>query len=161
MTERRLPATIGNVALEARNMLSCRKVVARTGVPLVHRRCGVAPSILVVDDEPHIRYMIQQVLVEEQFEVKVAGCGLEALQQLEADSFDLAIIDLCLPDITGLDLAEAVRMLDPGTPVILITAYGTPVFEFIASHPAIAHYVHKPFALERLLDLVHESVAAE
>jgi DNA-binding NtrC family response regulator len=119
----------------------------------------VAPSILIVDDEPHISHMVQQVLVEEQFEVEVAGCGLEALEQLEAGPFDLAIIDLCLPDITGLDLAEAIRMLDPGTPVILITAYGTPVFELIASHPAIAHYVHKPFALERLLELVHASVA--
>jgi DNA-binding NtrC family response regulator len=119
----------------------------------------VTASILVVDDEPHIRYMIRQVLIGEQFEVTVAGSALEALQQLEARPFDLVIADLCLPDITGLDLAEAIRMLDPGTPVILITAYGTPAFESIASHPAIAHYVHKPFALERLLDLVHESVS--
>jgi DNA-binding NtrC family response regulator len=120
----------------------------------------VAPSVLVVDDEPHIRYLIQQVLLDENLEVSIAGCGLEALQQLEAGPYGLAIVDLCLPDISGLDVAEAIRMVDPGTPVILITAYGTPAFESIASHPAIAHYVHKPFALERLLELVHLSLSA-
>jgi DNA-binding NtrC family response regulator len=116
----------------------------------------VAQRILVVDDEPHIRYMIQTVLLEEHYDVETAGSVLEALAKLEDSPFDLAIVDLCLPDITGLDLAEAIRMLDPGTPVILITAYGTPVFEFISSHPAISHYVHKPFVLDRLLSLVRE-----
>ena len=52
------------------------------------------------------------------------------------------------------ELAEAIRMLDPGTPVILITAYGSSAFEDIASHPAISHYIHKPFHLDRLLQLV-------
>lgn len=118
----------------------------------------MAPRILVVDDEPHIRFMIQAVLLEENYEVEVAGTVLEALQKLEAAPCDLAIVDLCLPQYTGLDLAEAIRMLDPGTPVILITAYGTPVFELISSHPAISHYVHKPFVLDRLLSLVYHSV---
>jgi DNA-binding NtrC family response regulator len=118
----------------------------------------VARNILVVDDEPHIRYMIQKVLTDEHFEVEAAGSALEALQKLEASPVDLAIVDLCLPDINGLELAEAIRMLDPGTPVILITAYGTPVFELIASHPAISHYVHKPFALDRLLSVVQQTV---
>lgn len=120
----------------------------------------MAPRILIVDDEPHIRYMIQMVLLDEQFEVDIAGSALEALQKLEASPFDLAIVDLCLPDVNGLEVAEAIRMLDPGTPVIMITAYGSPAFESIASHPAISHFVHKPFALERLLDLVHESMTA-
>jgi DNA-binding NtrC family response regulator len=118
----------------------------------------VAQRILVVDDEPHIRYMIQTVLVDEDYQVEAAGSVLEALEKLAASPVDLAIVDLCLPDITGLDLAEAIRMLDPGTPVILITAYGTPVFEFISSHPAISHYVHKPFVLDRLLSLVRQNV---
>jgi DNA-binding NtrC family response regulator len=120
----------------------------------------VAHRILVVDDEPHVCYMIERVLLEEQFEVEIAGSALEALHKLEASPVDLAIVDLCLPDVTGLTLAEAIRMLDPGTTVILITAYGTPVFEHITSHPAISHYVHKPFDLDRLLSLVRESVAA-
>jgi DNA-binding NtrC family response regulator len=127
---------------------------------LLPGRRKVSQSILVVDDEPHIRYMIQTVLLDEHYQVEAAGSGLEALQKLESSPVDLAIVDLWLPDINGLTLAEAIRMLDPGTPVILITAYGTPVFESIASHPAISHYIHKPFVLDRLLALVRESMPA-
>jgi DNA-binding NtrC family response regulator len=100
--------------------------------------------------------MLGQMLKDEHFEVNTAGSTLEALGKLEARTFDLAIVDLFLPDVNGLNLAEAIRVLDPGTPVILITAYGTPSFESMASHPAISHYVHKPFTLERLLGLVRQ-----
>jgi DNA-binding NtrC family response regulator len=116
----------------------------------------VAHQILVVDDEPGIRHMLGQMLADEHFEVNTAGSVLEALGKLEARTFDLAIVDLFLPDVNGLNLAEAIRVLDPGTPVILITAYGTPSFEAMASHPAISHYIHKPFTLERLLGLVRQ-----
>lgn len=102
--------------------------------------------------------MIQTVLLDEGFSVETAGSALEALERLEPAPVDLAIVDLCLPDVNGLDIAEAIRMLDPGTPVILITAYGTPSLELLASHPAISHYVHKPFMLDRLLSLVHATV---
>lgn len=120
------------------------------------RHGSVAQHILVVDDEPSIRHLLGQMLAEEHYEVRTAGSTLEALGKLEASPFDLAIVDLFLPDVNGLNLAEAIRVLDPGTPVILITAYGTPSFEAMASHPAISHYVHKPFTLERLLALVRQ-----
>jgi DNA-binding NtrC family response regulator len=116
----------------------------------------VAQQILVVDDEPGIRHMLGQVLSQDHYQVQTAGTVLEALEKLEGTSFDLAIVDLFLPDVNGLNLAEAIRMLDPRTPVILITAYGTPSFESMASHPAISHYVHKPFSLDRLMGLVQE-----
>jgi len=55
-----------------------------------------------------------------------------------------------------LQIAEAIRVLDPGTPVILMTAYGTPSFEAMAAHPAIDNYLHKPFSTDRLLALVDQ-----
>jgi len=122
----------------------------------IGERITVTDRILVVDDEAGIRHLLQNALTDEQYSVKIATGALDALSVLEGTSFDLAIIDLMLPDIDGLQLAEAVRMLDPGTCVILITAYGTPSFESMASHPAITHYLHKPFALDRLLALVRQ-----
>jgi len=115
----------------------------------------MAGYILVVDDEPGIRHMLQLVLAEEGFEVETAGSVPEALEKLVPAPVDLAIVDLLLPGVNGLELAEAVRMLDPGTPVMLITAYGTVAFESITSHPAIDFYLHKPFDLDRFLELVH------
>lgn len=116
------------------------------------------PRILVVDDEPSIRHLLRKALNEEQYEVETADTAIEALSMLEDAPFDLAIVDLMMPDVHGLDLAEAIRMLDPGTPVILMTAYGTIAFESIASHPAISHYLHKPFALDRLFELVQQAL---
>jgi DNA-binding NtrC family response regulator len=120
----------------------------------------MAKRILVVDDEPSICQMLGHVLTDEHYQVETAGSVLDALAKLAATSFDLAIVDLFLPDTNGLNLAEAIRMLDPHTPVILITAYGTPAFESMASHPAISHYMHKPFSLDRLLGLVHQILPA-
>ena len=112
--------------------------------------------ILIVDDEPSIRHLLRNVLVDEHYQVETAGSTMEALSRLEEGPFDVAIVDLLLPGPNGLILAESIRMLDPGTPVILITAYGSPSFEMMASHPAVTHYVHKPFTLERLLGVVYE-----
>lgn len=117
--------------------------------------------ILVVDDEAGIRHLLQTGLTDEGYSVRTANRTMDALAILEHTSFDLAIIDLMLPDIDGLQLAEAIRMLDPATFVILITAYGTPSFESMASHPAIQHYLHKPFALDRLLALVRQCLGEE
>ena len=116
--------------------------------------------VLIVDDEPSIRHLLRSVLIDEQYQVETAGSTPEALSKLAETSFDGAIVDLLLPGPNGLMLAEAIRMLDPGTPVILITAYGSPSFEMMASHPAVTHYVHKPFTLERLLAAVQECLAS-
>jgi DNA-binding NtrC family response regulator len=116
--------------------------------------------ILIVDDEPSIRHMLKQVLEDEGFQADTAGSALEALETLETAPVDLAIVDLLLPGVNGLEIAEAIRMLDPGTPVILITAYGSSAFEAMASHPAISYYMHKPFSLDRLMKLVHRCIPA-
>jgi DNA-binding NtrC family response regulator len=119
---------------------------------------GLAQRILVVDDEPAICQLLGQTLRIEDYQVETAGSTEEALLELETAPFDLAIVDLLLPGMNGLVLAEAIRMLDPHTPVILITAYGTASFESVASHPAISHYLHKPFDTDRLLDLIRRYV---
>ena len=118
----------------------------------------MADQILIVDDEPNIRHLLQQTLAEENYKAQTAGSVFEALEKLHDTSFALAIVDLLLPGVDGLQLAEAIRIIDPGTPVVMISAYGTPAFEGMASHPAIRHYLHKPFSLERLLALVRRYV---
>ena len=120
----------------------------------------MADQILIVDDEPGIRHLLQQTLSEEKYKVQTAGSVFEAIEKLHETTFALAIVDLLLPDVDGLQLAEAIRYIDPGTPIVMISAYGTPAFEGMASHPAIRHYLHKPFSLERLLILVRRYVPA-
>ena len=121
----------------------------------------MAQRILVVDDETSVCHLLKEVLAAEHYEVATAGTVEDALGELAREAFDLAIVDLLLPELNGLVLAEAIRMLDPRTPVILMTAYGTPTFEMVATHPAISHYLHKPFNIDRLLELVQQSIPAQ
>ena len=113
--------------------------------------------ILIVDDEPGICHVLRSVLLDEKYLVETAVSAKDALDKLAGVSFDLAIVDLYLPGVNGLELAEAIRFLDPQTPVILMTAYGTTTFELMASHPAITHYVHKPFDLDNMLALIRRT----
>jgi DNA-binding NtrC family response regulator len=87
------------------------------------------------------------------YSVETAATAMEALAMLEETAFDLVVADLMMPDVNGLELAEAIRMLDPGTPLVLMTAYGSSAFESIAAHPAISYYLHKPFPLDKLIEL--------
>ncbi len=121
---------------------------------------SLANQILIVDDEPGICHVLQQTLAEKEYKVQMAGNASEALERIRDTSFALALVDLLLPDMDGLRLAEAIRLIDPGTPVILMSAHGAIAFEGMASHPAIRHYLHKPFSLERLLGLVRRYVPA-
>ena len=113
--------------------------------------------ILVVDDEPGICHVLRSVLLNEAYLVETAMSAKEAINKLAAAPFDLAIVDLYLPGVNGLQLAEAIRFLDPQTPIILMTAYGTHSFEAMASHPAITTYVHKPFDLDAMLALIRRT----
>jgi len=121
----------------------------------------MSQRILVVDDEPAICHVLRSVLLGEKYVVETAMSAKDALDKLADVSFDLAIIDLYLPGVNGLELAEAIRFLDPQTPVILMTAYGTTTFELMASHPAITHYVHKPFDLDNMLALIRRTALRE
>ncbi len=118
----------------------------------------LANQILIVDDEPGICKVLQQTLAEEKYKVQMAGNMSEALDRIRDTSFALAVVDLLLPDMDGLQLAEAIRLIDPGTPVIMMSAYGAVALEGMSSHPAIRHYLQKPFSLERLVRLVRRYV---
>ena len=88
------------------------------------RRMGA--SILLVEDEPGIQLAIRGLLRREGHQTAVASSGSEAIQLLADGAFDLVLTDLSLPDgVSGLDIVRHVGTHQPGTPVILITAYGS------------------------------------
>ena len=80
--------------------------------------------ILVVDDQPIIRDVIQEQLLEDGHEVATAEGGVEALEKYQAGRFDLMITDQTMCGMSGEQLAVAVKKLSPAMPVILMTGYG-------------------------------------
>ncbi len=101
-------------------------------------------TILVVDDEPAFRLFVSTVLRDAGYEVTAARGGAEALSLLGARHFHLVLTDLKMPDVSGIEILEAVRRESPETPVILITAFGTIESAVEATKKGAADYLLKP-----------------
>ena len=82
-------------------------------------------KILVVDDEADIRESLQALLEMEGYVVDLAASGAEGLRAVEARDYDLMLLDLMMPDLSGMEVLQEVRSHDRDLPVFLITAYGS------------------------------------
>jgi len=103
-------------------------------------------SILVVDDEPAMRLLLSSVLKEEGHDVTTASSGEEALRLIAKRHYHLLLTDLKMPGISGLELLEQVKRDDPGTAVILLTAFGTVEGAVEAMRMGAVHYLLKPLS---------------
>ena len=80
-----------------------------------------AERIIVVEDEATIRYVLTNLLIGMGFTVKGAGTGQEAMELVANGSFSAALLDIVLPDMSGLDVGERIRLDHPETQVVLLT----------------------------------------
>jgi DNA-binding NtrC family response regulator len=110
----------------------------------------MAARILVVEDEPKMRRLLELQLSQEGYHVLLAASAEEALKRLGEDRTDLVVTDLKLPGMDGLQFLHAVKKHDALLPVIIMTAYGT-VETAVEAMKAGAHdYVLKPFSMEEM-----------
>jgi len=111
---------------------------------------------LVVDDEPLIRWAIAETLHADGYDVEEAGDADGTVRALFNDPAppDLVLLDLRLPDCCDLSLLETVHRLLPTTPVILMTAFGTPEIRERARSLGAAGVLDKPFDVEGLAGFV-------
>ncbi len=107
--------------------------------------------ILVVDDEPAQCEMVSDFLKKQGLDVSSAESGEKALQLFRQDSIDLILTDQKMPDMSGLDLLQAVHAINPETPVILMTAYGSIEAAVSAIQGGATDYLTKPLNLDELL----------
>jgi two-component system NtrC family response regulator len=107
--------------------------------------------ILVVDDEPVQREMVDGFLKKQNFEVIAADNAERALELFRQDAFDLVLTDQKMPNMSGLELLHAVHAINPETPVILITAFGTIEAAVGALKQGAIDYLTKPLNLAELL----------
>jgi two-component system NtrC family response regulator len=113
-------------------------------------------SILVVDDEPPQLELIGGFLKKQGFEVTLAESGETALQIFRRESFDLVLTDQRMPNLSGLDLLKAVRTVNPETPVIVVTAYGSIETAVSAIKAGATDYLTKPLNLDELLHRIEK-----
>ena len=107
--------------------------------------------ILVVDDEPVQRELVSGFLNKQGFDVSAADSAERALELFRQEAFDLVLTDQRMVNMSGLELLQAVHAINPETPVILITAFGTIEAAVAALKQGAIDYLTKPLNLEELL----------
>ncbi len=106
--------------------------------------------VLVVDDEQAMRLALKGLLAREGYQVEVAGSGEEALERIETGSFHVVVTDLSMKGVSGMQVLEHARRLDPDLAVIMITAYGSEKIAVEAMKHGAADYLPKPFDNDEL-----------
>ena len=111
-------------------------------------------KILVVDDEPEIREVLVRFLSAPGYVVMAAADGPEALALAAGNSFSLALVDIYMPGMSGLELLAELKHLDPGISVVLMTAYPSPETKAAGLEHGDCGYLVKPFTRAEVLAAV-------
>ena len=111
------------------------------------------PRVLVVEDEPHIRELVCLHLGLEGYTCDAVGDGKEALRRLEADRFDLLVLDVMIPRIDGLALCRAVRngRVNTDVPILMLTARREESDKVVGLESGADDYLTKPFGVRELV----------
>ena len=117
-----------------------------------------ARHALIVDDEADIRDLLEITLQRMGLETVTAGLLNEAYARLEAESFDLCLTDMRLPDGVGLDLVAHIAKTYPGTPVAVVTAYGSAENAVASLKAGAFDYIAKPVSVAQLRDVVRAAL---
>jgi two-component system response regulator HydG len=115
-----------------------------------HPHASARPHLLVVDDELPVLKIIERLAASADFDVVTCASGTDALRALMQRPADLAMVDLRMPDVNGLDLLRQIRASFPGCEVILMTAHAAVDSAVEAIKLGAREYLTKPFDLDRL-----------
>lgn len=111
------------------------------------------PKILIVEDEKGIRLGTEKLLLRHKYFVDTAENGKEGIEKALENNFDIALIDLKMPDIDGLDVLKTIKTEKPNTVCFIVTAYASYETAIEATRLGAFNYILKPFTPE---DLIHQ-----
>jgi signal transduction histidine kinase len=115
-------------------------------------------NILIVDDEKGLRLGTQRLLEEEGFAVSVAENGVEGLQYGTQNDFDVAVIDLKMPDIDGLDVLKEIKRVHPNTVCFIATAFASYDTAVQSTRLGAFGYIQKPFSTEEFIYQIEQGI---
>ncbi|HET9325997.1 MAG TPA: response regulator [Candidatus Eisenbacteria bacterium] len=117
--------------------------------------------ILIVEDERATGHLLDKVLKDTGYETSLVTDGESALTELRRGAFDLMLLDIWMPIMSGLEVLAAMRAENLGTKAIVMTSDGTPETVLRAVREQAYHYMSKPVKPSELLDLVRDTLAAK
>jgi len=109
------------------------------------------PHILVAEDDTHIRNGLIDTLESEGYRTTPAKNGKDAVDFFEAGTFDLVLLDIMMPTLSGYDVCREIRAGDPLTPILLLTAKGQEIDKVVGLELGADDYIVKPFGTDELL----------
>lgn len=109
-------------------------------------------KVLVVDDDAVVGRSISRVLSEQGYQVRETLSGLEALEELDHQHYDMVFTDIKMPGMDGLHMTSRLKKNHPGMPVVIITGYGTEANEQKARDLGVAGFLRKPFSPQTIID---------
>jgi DNA-binding response OmpR family regulator len=116
----------------------------------------MAEKILVVDDEANMLALFKRVLCKEGYQIECAESAKAALNLAGKTPFSLAIVDVSMPDMDGIDLLGKLKESDGQMPVIMVTAFPSWEREQRARSLGCAHYLAKPINIKQFKDLIRK-----
>lgn len=116
------------------------------------------PKILVVDDEKVIRKGCEEVLSQEGYEVLLAENGKQGIDMIEAEHFDIILLDLMMPGLSGFNVLSHVKSLHPDTSIIVVTGFATIENSIEAMKEGAFDFIPKPFSPDQLRVVVAKAI---
>lgn len=114
----------------------------------------MAKTILVVDDDPELQNLVSFALKREGYEVRLANDAYQGLEMIEKGKIDLALLDVMLPKMDGLEMLSRLRALNEDLQVIIMTALTTPEAAISALRDHACDFLQKPFDIDQLVSSV-------
>jgi len=113
-------------------------------------------NILVVDDDAEVRKTLSSILVEEGYSVETVENGKEAIRASEKTHFDVALIDIKLPDMEGTELLHRLKEKQPHMVKIIVTGFPTLENAMKTVNEGADGYILKPFDIQKLLEMIRK-----
>ena len=115
-------------------------------------------KLLIVDDEMHIRDLVQKYATFENYESETAENGLEAIEKVKHNEYDLVIMDIMMPELDGFSAVKEIRKISQ-VPVIMLSARSEEYDKLYGFDLGIDDYVTKPFSPKELMRRVNAVLA--
>jgi len=146
-TEKSVSAGKGSASPASETGSAANPAPSRPAAAVLAEEPRPQPRILVVDDEPHVVQIFQDLLAQRGYEVVSSTNGDDAILKVTTESFDLVLTDINLPGVDGLEVVRAAKAADKDTCVILITGYASTTTAIDALRQGAYDYITKPFDL--------------
>ncbi|MGM9817769.1 MAG: sigma-54-dependent transcriptional regulator [Paludibacteraceae bacterium] len=115
-------------------------------------------KILIVDDERSIRNTLKDILEVESYQVDVVESGIEALELIKENNYDVVFSDIKMPQMDGVELLQKIKVNNPETPIIMISGHGTIETAVDCIKKGAYDFIEKPIDLNRLLIVVRNAM---